>query len=92
MEWEVQGYYKNPDELAPSWHVDCSCDFIEEVEAYGQKNLLDVGDTAEVEIFFGNTGLELFRGIFYMPEAGKGKVAEEQLKSFIEKYVEDEKG
>ncbi|MEM8890015.1 MAG: hypothetical protein AAGD28_18705, partial [Bacteroidota bacterium] len=62
MGWDVQGYYKNSGEEAPSWHVECSGDSVDEVEAFGGKNPLDTEHADAVKIYYGNRGLELFRG------------------------------
>ena len=79
MGWEVQGYYKKPDEIAPCWHLDCSGDFMEEVEAFGERNPLESKDSEELEIYFGNRGLEIIRGISTLAEEKKLK---EQLRKF----------
>ena len=62
MGWDVQGYYTNPGDTASSWHVECSGDSLDEVEAFGGKNPLPQEEADSLQIYYGNRELEVFRG------------------------------
>jgi len=79
MGWDVQGFYKNPGEEAPSWHVECSGDSLEEVEAFGGKNPLSKKEEDRLEIFYGNRKLEVFRGLSSIVDLD---LLKEQLQKF----------
>ena len=63
MGWSVQGYYKDPGELTPSWHVETSGGDLDEIVEHNGFNPLDKENQNLVEIYYGNGDLKLFRGL-----------------------------
>ncbi|MEL6253857.1 MAG: hypothetical protein AAFR87_17750 [Bacteroidota bacterium] len=83
MGWDVQGYYRNQGGTHPSWHVESSGDSLEEVEAFEGKNPLSEDQEDNLEIYFGNRELVLFRGISNIKDLDKLKDKLRKFEGFL---------